>query len=137
MKLTRAIRVLTVPSTNLKKTSQPSFVIEANVSSSATNGETRTMEKGQPMTPPIPNHMIPTAVFMPPRQSMKAAMPSMAVYIEKLEGRYAAAAWNMPGLESITIINMIPILGFMIRDIVENSHASLKAQARPSKTRRK
>ena len=62
------------------------------MSSSAINGIISAVAKGQPMMPPIPNHIIPWAVLGPPDQSMKAEIPSMAVYIEKLEGKYAADA---------------------------------------------
>jgi hypothetical protein len=48
--------------------------------------------KGQPTTPPIPNHIIPEFVFEPPRQSTKDVMPNIVVYMEKLEGKYAIDA---------------------------------------------
>lgn len=50
------------------------------------------MANGQPTIPPRANHAMPEAVFKPPLQFMKAAAPSMPVYMAKLEGRYAVLA---------------------------------------------
>ena len=49
---------------------------------------------------------------------MKADIPSMVVYMEKLEGKYAADAWNMPGLVIMAIKKIMPILGLRVRDMV-------------------
>jgi hypothetical protein len=64
----------------------------AITSSSTTNGAIRIPENGQPMMAPMPNHIIPEAVFGPPRQSRKAARPREEVYIAKLDGRKATDA---------------------------------------------
>lgn len=55
--------------------------------SSNRNGAQRAAANGQPMTPPTANQNMPCEVFRPPLQSMKAAAPSIAVYMAKLEGR--------------------------------------------------
>lgn len=64
----------------------------AIASSSTTKGTIRIPENGQPMMAPMPNHIIPEAVFGPPRQSKNAARPNEEVYIAKLEGRNATDA---------------------------------------------
>lgn len=60
--------------------------------SSTRKGTMRIPENGQPMMAPMPNHMMPEAVFGPPRQSKNAARPSEEVYIAKLDGRNATEA---------------------------------------------
>jgi hypothetical protein len=64
----------------------------AIANSSMTNGAIRIPENGQPTIAPIPNHIMPEAVFGPPRQSRKAARLNEDVYIAKLEGRKATDA---------------------------------------------
>jgi hypothetical protein len=61
----------------------------ANKASMAMNGNTNAPAKGQPSIAPMPNHIIPLAVLRPPVQSINEAVPSMAVYMAKLDGRYA------------------------------------------------
>ena len=76
--------------------------------------------KGQPSTAPAPMAKMPCAVRnLPPRQSMKAAMPSIVVYIAKLEGRYEILAWNIPGAVAIIITKMTPILGCRTAEMAE------------------
>ena len=48
-------------------------------------------------------------------------MPIILQYIAKLEGKYATDAWKRPGLESMTIKNIMATLGFSALAIVENS----------------
>ena len=67
-------------------------VIKESAKSSASKGIINAPENGHPRTAPIPNHIMPTPVLSPPRQSMKAAIPSIVVYMEKLDGRYATEA---------------------------------------------
>ena len=45
---------------------------------------------------------------------MKAAVPSIVVYIAKLDGRYDAEAWNMPGLKIIAIMKKRAMRGLRI-----------------------
>ena len=90
--VTRAIAHRTVPSRNLRPTSTKSLVIDAKTNSSAMNGATKAAANGQPIMPAMPNHMIPSLVFDPPRQSKKADIPNITMYMEKLDGRYAAEA---------------------------------------------
>ena len=59
----------------------------AKKTSSNTKGAQSAMAKGQPRTPPRANQNMPCDVFRPPRQFMKAAAPTMAMYMAKLEGR--------------------------------------------------
>ena len=59
----------------------------AKKTSSNTKGAHRAMAKGQPRTPPTAYQNMPCDVFNPPRQFMKAAAPSMAMYMAKLDGR--------------------------------------------------
>src|SRR5271167_4691237 len=84
----------------------------AKTSSSNKNGADSAIEKGQPIMPPSANQKMPDAVFKPPRQLIKAAIPSRVVYIAKLEGRYEADAWNIPGLNTMAIRKNKAILGF-------------------------
>jgi hypothetical protein len=68
------------------------LLILANIISSNKKGADSAMANGHPSIPPIANHIMACIVFKPPRQFMKAAMPSIVVYIAKLEGRKAADA---------------------------------------------
>lgn len=45
------------------------------------------MAKGQPKTPPKAYQNMPCDVLIPPRQFMKHAAPTMAMYMAKLDGR--------------------------------------------------
>jgi hypothetical protein len=69
----------------------------ARKASSSRKGAHKAMAKGQPKMPATANQKMPQDVFRPPRQSIKAAAPSMAAYMAKLEGRYEALAWKFPG----------------------------------------
>jgi hypothetical protein len=90
--LTKMIRQRTIPSRNLLRTSKISPATATITSSSRMNGAIRIPENGQPIIAPIPNHIMPEAVFGPPRQSRKAVRPSEDVYIAKLDGRNATDA---------------------------------------------
>ena len=86
-RLTKISIDLTVPSRHRRSDSIPSCVMDARKASSNIKGTIRTDAKGQPIVLPKPNHMMPCAVFEPNRQSRNAAVPSMEVYIAKLDGR--------------------------------------------------
>jgi hypothetical protein len=75
----------------------------AKTSSSNRNGADNAIAKGHPSIPPTANQNIPCEVFKPPLQFMNAAIPSIVMYIAKLEGRKAAEAWKIPGLDTIAI----------------------------------
>jgi hypothetical protein len=77
---------------------------KAKTTSSNKNGADRAIAKGHPNIPPTAKKKIPCAVFKPPLQFIKAAIPSIVVYIAKLDGRKEADAWNMPGLKIIAIM---------------------------------
>ncbi len=66
------------------------------------------------MTPPTANQNMPCDVFKPPFQFMKAAAPSMAMYIAKLEGRYAVLEWKLPGLKTMAMMKKIPMRGLRV-----------------------
>lgn len=83
---------LTVPSRNLVASVMPSLLKEASKISSTAKGAIMAKANGQPKKDPDSIHMIPCAVRSPPLQSMKAANPSMVVYMEKDEGRYEMEA---------------------------------------------
>jgi hypothetical protein len=63
--------------------------------------------------------MIPCAIFRPPLQSKNAAIPSIDVYMVKVDGRKAVDAWNMPGLNKRTITNSSPMRGLTVRQMEE------------------
>lgn len=86
------------------------------------NGRHKAIEKGHPRTPPKENQNIPWDVLMPPFQFMNAAMPAIAVYIAKLDGRKAADARNIPGLVTIAIMKNRAIRGFSVPFMTRNSH---------------
>lgn len=119
--VTKTISERTVPSRNLPRVSAGCPVILATRASSAMKGSTRAAANGQPRVAPIPNHMMPCAVRIPPFQFINAAVPSIVVYMANVEGRYAVDAWNMPGLVTEMMRNMIAILGFIDRETTENS----------------
>ena len=85
--------------------------MDTRKSSSSKNGAAKAAANGHPTTPPTPNHMMPRWALDPLCQSRNAAVPSMLKHMEKLLGRNAALAWNMPGLASSTIMNMTPTRG--------------------------
>jgi hypothetical protein len=62
-------------------------LIMAKKTSSSTNGAHNAMAKGQPRTPPRAYQNMPCDVLIPPRQFMKHAAPTMAMYMAKLDGR--------------------------------------------------
>lgn len=90
--LTITIRVLTMPSKNVHHISPPCGIMVARRNSSRTKGTAKMLANGQPIVAPMPNHIIPVAVLVPPCQSMKAASPREDVYIAKLEGKKAIEA---------------------------------------------
>jgi hypothetical protein len=102
----------------------------AKKSSSNKKGADSARENGHPRIPPNANQNIPWAVLRPPRQFMKEAIPSIVVYIAKLEGRNAADAWNMPGLNTIAIRKNKAILGFNVPFITRKSCVSQMAQVK-------
>lgn len=60
---------------------------KASKTSSNTKGAHRAMTNGHPKMPPTANQNMPWDVLIPPRQLIKAAAPSIAMYMAKLEGR--------------------------------------------------
>jgi hypothetical protein len=63
---------------------------------------------------------------------MNEATPSMAAYMAKLEGRYAAAAWKLPALKMVATKNAIPIRGFSVAAIAFQSSVWHSAHANAS-----
>ena len=104
----------------------------AKSTASNKNGADNATENGHPRIPPKANQNIPCAVLRPPFQFMKADIPSIVVYIAKLEGRKAAEAWNIPGLNIIAIIKNKAIRGFKTllttRNICVWQRAQMKAR---------
>lgn len=68
---------------------------------------------------------------------MKAAIPSMVVYMLKLDGRYEMLARNIPGDVAMMNKNVTAMRGFNTRDILLNSLVSQMAHAKPSVILRK
>lgn len=93
---------------------------------------TRAPANGHPTIAPMPNHIIPRPVFRPPRQSMNAEMPSIEVYIVKLDGSIAVDAWNIPGLNTKIVTNMTPIRGWSVREMAANILVSQAAHMNAS-----
>lgn len=85
-----------------------------DIISSTMNGAHMAMLKGQPSKPPRANQNTPVAIARPRLRSMNAAIPSIAVYMAKVEGRNAVAAWNIPALVMVVIRNNIPTLRLML-----------------------
>jgi hypothetical protein len=110
---------------------------DAIKNSSSMNGKTNTAANGQPSIAPTPNQKIPCAVRTPPRQSKNAAVPSMVVYMAKVEGKYAVAAWNMPELVVIMSIKYTAIRGLIVREMTPNSRVSQPAHTSPRTSLRK
>ena len=88
----RTIRQRTTPSRYLLNVAKVSFMMMATVQSSRTKGKMSAPANGQPSNAPTPNHIIPTAVFDPPCQSMNAVNPKVLVYMAKLDGKKATEA---------------------------------------------
>jgi len=106
---------------------------KAKTISSNKNGADKAIENGHPNIPPTAKKKMPCAVFKPPLQFIKAAIPNIVVYIAKLDGRKEADAWNMPGLNTLAIIKNMAIRGFkmllMTRNICVWQRAQTKARA--------
>lgn len=98
--------------------------------SSKTKGAHRAIAKGHPNTPPTANQNMPCDVFKPPRQFMNAAVPSMAIYMAKLDGRYAALEWKLPGLKIRAIMKKMPTRGFSAKQM--DLHINVWQKAQPS-----
>lgn len=97
------------------------LLTEAKISSSSKNGAANATENGQPSIPPTANQNIPWAVLSPPRQFMNAAMPSIVVYMAKLDGRKAVEARNIPGLNTIDMRKNMAMRGLRVMLITRNS----------------
>ena len=100
----------------------------ARTISSNRNGAHSAMENGHPSTPPTAKANMPCAVLRPPLQFMKAAIPTIVVYIAKLDGRKDADAWNIPGLNTMDIIKNMAIRGFSVLLITRNMYVWEMAQ---------
>jgi hypothetical protein len=100
----------------------------AKMTSSNKNGADKAIENGHPNTPPIANQVMPWAVFNPPLQFMNAAIPSIVVYIAKLDGRKEADEMNIPGLNIIAIMKNRAIRGFNVLLITRNNCVWHRAQ---------
>lgn len=106
------------------------------MNSSAKNGKTKAPANGHPRTAPAPNHMIPAfepCVRAPVRstpifQSMKAAAPTILIFIAKLEGKNAALAWKSPVLDTMITPVKIATRGFSVRLIAVTNLAWHVAQ---------
>jgi hypothetical protein len=68
---------------------------------------------------------------------MNAAIPSIVVYIVKLDGKYDILAWNMPGEVAMMMRNVIAIRGFSVEAIFVKRRVSQKAQTNPRTSRTK
>jgi len=99
--------------------------------SSKRNGAQRAAANGQPITPPTANQNMPCEDFSPPRQFMKAAAPSIAMYIAKVEGRKAVLALKLPGLVTVAITKKRPIRGFSVVLITRKRRVWQRAQEKP------
>lgn len=125
----------TIPLINRMITSISASLLlkKARTISSNRKGADKAIENGQPNIPPTAKKKIPCAVFSPPLQFMKAAIPNIVVYIAKLDGRKEADAWNIPGLNIIDIMKKMAIRGlrmlFMTRNIWVWQRAHTKARA--------
>ena len=80
---------------------------------------------------------MPSDVFNPPFQFINAAIPSIVVYIAKLEGRNAADAWNIPGLKIMAIMKNSAIRGLRVPLITRNICVWHRAHTKASKYRMK
>jgi hypothetical protein len=68
---------------------------------------------------------------------MKAVVPSMAMYMAKLDGRYATEAWNIPVLVVMMIKNINAILGFRTLVMAEYILVSQRAHTTANTTLRR
>ena len=100
----------------------------ARMSSSNRKGAAKAIENGQPRTPPTANQIMPWAVLSPPRQLINAAMPSMVVYMAKLEGRKAVEARNMPGEKIMDMRKNMAMRGLRVMDMTRKSCVWAMAQ---------
>lgn len=89
------------------------------------------MANGHPKTPPTANQNMPCEVFRPPRQFMNAAAPNMVMYMAKLDGRYAALEWKLPGLKISAVMKKRPTRGLRAKQIDLHISVWQKAQAKP------
>jgi hypothetical protein len=94
------------------------------------------MLKGHPNNPPSANQNTPSAVRKPRRRSINAAVPSIVVYMANVDGKNAAAAWNMPALVMVVIKYRIPTRRLMFVDTAVYSLVSQNAQKMASRHRR-
>lgn len=102
----------------------------ARMASSTRKGAHRAAAKGQPMRPPTANQNMPCDVLIPPFQFMKATVPSMTMYMAKLEGRYAVLAWKLPGLRTTAMRKNKPIRWLRVRLMIRHSSVWHSAQAK-------
>lgn len=56
----------------------------------------------------------------------------MAMYMAKLEGRYAVLAWKLPGLETRARMKKRPIRGFSVRQTTLHISVWQRAQTKAS-----
>jgi hypothetical protein len=103
-------------------------LIAAKRPSSNRYGAQSAAAKGHPRIPPRANQAIPCDDFKPPRQFMKAAAPSILIYMAKLEGRNAVLAWKFPGLRTVAARKIIAIREFNVVLMIRHSHVWHKAQ---------
>jgi hypothetical protein len=129
--LTSTTKDLAVPLMLLKMKSPNSLTTIAMINSSNMKGITKAAAKGQPRTAPTPNQKMPSADLTPPLRSRKAAVPSMAVYMAKLEGRYAVPAWNMPVLVAMMIMKKAAMRGLTALKRTSNSLVSAAEHNKP------
>ena len=61
---------------------------------------------------------------------MNAAIPSIVVYIAKLDGKKAAEAWNIPGLNIIAIMKNRAIRGLRVPLMTRNIWVWQSAQTK-------
>lgn len=117
---------------------RPSWVlIMARMASSIMKGAHRATAKGQPRMPPTANHQMPEDVLSPPRQFMNAAAPRRDVYMAKLEGRKAVAAWKLPGERMVARMKRRPTRGFSVKLTTRNRRTWHRAQPKASTYRTK
>jgi hypothetical protein len=93
--------------------------VSVRMTSSAKRGTIRAPANGHPTIVPSPNHMMPCAALWVFFQSRKAAMPSIDMYMVKVDGRNAVEAWNMPGLNVTISTNNRPMRGLRVRQMAE------------------
>lgn len=109
----------------------------ASMASSIKYGSERAIAKGHPRMPPRAKKPMPHAVFRPPFQFMKEDMPNIVQYMAKLEGRYAAEAWNIPGLDTMAKKKKRATRGFKVLLITRKREVWQRAQTKARKYRMK